>query len=167
MIRVFQLLNAGHIKPIEPITSFTFDNIRDAFSQLRDARHFGKTVVSRGVGSVDMISIQPASLQLRLRPDASYLLVGGLRRIGGSLAGFLARHGAKNLAVLSRSGCKDPVSQAVIANCRSMGCDVEEVIGDVTSKEDVKRAFQSTTHPIRGVIQGAVMYTVSERFSRR
>jgi hypothetical protein len=42
---------------------------------------------------------------------------------------------------------------------------VEEVVGDVTSRVDVKRAFQSTTHPIRGVIQGAVVYLVSDRFS--
>jgi hypothetical protein len=162
MARVFQLLKVGHITPIEPVASFNFENIRDAFSHVRDAGHFGKTVVTRGSGdSPSMVTVQQASPpELRLRPDASYLIVGGLRGIGGSLAIFLAKHGAKMLIVLCRSGCKDPLSLAVIASCGSLGCDIEEVLGDVTSREDVQRTFDSSTRPIRGVIQGAAVYVV-------
>lgn len=63
----------------------------------------------------------PAPTQLRLRDDATYLIVGGLRGLCGSLAVYLACHGAKHLAVMSRSGFEDSRSRSVIRDLISLG----------------------------------------------
>ena len=97
---------------------------------------------------------------LVLRPDASYLIVGGLRGLCGSLAVYLARLGAKHLVILCRSGYKDEKSQAVLKNISTEGCQVELFEGDVSNQEDVNRAFKGATFPIRGVIQGAMVLRV-------
>jgi NAD(P)-dependent dehydrogenase (short-subunit alcohol dehydrogenase family) len=97
---------------------------------------------------------------LVLRPDASYLIVGGLRGLCGSLAVYLARLGAKHLVILCRSGYKDEKSQGVLKNIAAEGCQVGLFEGDVSNQEDVNRAFKGATFPIRGVIQGAMVLRV-------
>lgn len=104
--------------------------------------------------------MRPAVRTLALRPDASYLIVGGLRGLCGSLAVYLARIGAKHLAILCRSGYEDQKSQAVLKDIATEGCRVELFEGDVSNQEDVNRAFKGVTFPIRGVIQGAMVLRV-------
>jgi len=164
--RVFQLLKVGQIKPFASIDQYSFEDVRGAFAHIRGGGHLGKTVLTRGIqGHPSLVALRPASYPgLKLRADSAYLLVGGLRGIGGSFAIFLARHGARSLVVLSRSGCNDAASRAVTASCDNLGCEIQEVIGDVTSRNDVQRSFEASTKPIRGVIQGAVVYKVDETF---
>jgi len=77
------------------------------------------------------------------------------------LAVYLARSGATNIVALARSGFEDAASQSVLHNLRAMGCGVDLVVGDVTSLEDVRRAFNAASRPIVGVIQGAMVLRVS------
>ena len=102
----------------------------------------------------------PAPTQLRLRDDATYLIVGGLRGLCGSLAVYLACHGAKHLAVMSRSGFEDSRSRSVIRDLISLGTRVELVQGDVSCIKDVRRAFRQAVKPVRGIIQGAMVLKV-------
>ena len=104
--------------------------------------------------------MRPATRTLLLRPDASYLIIGGLRGLCGSLAVYLARLGAKHLVILCRSGYKDEKSQAVLKDISTEGCEVELFEGDVSNAEDVNRAFRGASFPIRGVIQGAMVLRV-------
>lgn len=64
--------------------------------------------------------------------------------------------------VLSRSGHADEASTKVAADIRGLGTELTLVTGDVTKVEDVDRAFQSVSKPIRGIIQGAMVLRVSE-----
>lgn len=45
---MFKLLADGHIRPIDPITVFGFDDITSAFRYMRDGKHMGKMVISNG-----------------------------------------------------------------------------------------------------------------------
>ncbi|KAB2572374.1 Reducing polyketide synthase rdc5 [Lasiodiplodia theobromae] len=155
--RIFRLVEEGHLKPIRPVTTFKFDSIASAFALIRSGRHMGKIVVTDGEDANPELPVRPARRELVLKPNASYLIVGGLKGLCGSLAIHLARSGAKHIVALSRSGCKDDVSQGIIHQCRSLGCEVQEAIADICNEEDVIRVFQQASPPIGGVIQGAMV----------
>lgn len=90
------------------------------------------------------------------------MIVGGLKGLCGSLAIYIAKHGAKNIVAMSRSGCSDERSQKVIMNCNALGCEVQEAAVDVTNFSEVKKAFQSAKYPVAGIIQGAMVLRVSD-----
>ncbi|KAL9115464.1 MAG: hypothetical protein Q9227_000785 [Pyrenula ochraceoflavens] len=154
---VFDLLAKGHIEPIRPITIFSFDDITSAFRYMRDGKHIGKIVISNSSQGDFRVPIRPALQSLKLRHDTSYLIVGGLKGLCGSIALSFARHGAKHVIVMGRSGFDDQVSQRAIRNIEAEGCGLVLVKGDVTVKNDVKHAFSSAPVPIGGIVQGAMV----------
>ncbi|KAK2740618.1 polyketide synthase, partial [Colletotrichum kahawae] len=156
---IFALVNSGHIKPIHPITTFGFDAVPAALAYIRNGRHIGKVVISDGSKKDVQVPIRPATRRLKLRSDASYVIVGGLKGLCGSLAIHLARHGAKHIISVSRSGIDDVASQKAIKNCTAYGCEVLEAKGDVANLEFVRDVFKSVPR-IAGVIQGAMVLRV-------
>ncbi len=107
--------------------------------------------------------IRPAIYKLRLLPDVSYLIVGGLRGVCGTLAVHMAQHGARNIVVVSRSGVADNLSARIVQDCLSHGCRVVEAKGDVGDFKWVKALVATTVPRIAGVIQGAMILRVSPR----
>lgn len=73
----------------------------------------------------------------------------------------MARHGAKYIAVMSRSGYEDKASTRVLDDLYNEGCQVGLAKGDVSDLDDVRRAFQQASVPIGGIIQGAMVLRVS------
>lgn len=105
-------------------------------------------------------------LSSALDPRESYLLVGGLRGVCGSLALHMAKTGgARHLAVMCRSGYDDDRSQEVIRNLEALGCSVDTLTGDVAVLEDVRRCFADMTVPVAGIIQGAMVLRVRHQNS--
>lgn len=78
---------------------------------------------------------------------------------------YLAKSGAKRLAVMSRSGNKDEKSQGVVKEIQSLGCEIELLTGDVSVLSDVENAFRQTKARIAGIIQGAMVLRVSSHLS--
>ncbi|KAK3903543.1 putative polyketide synthase protein [Staphylotrichum tortipilum] len=153
---IFDLIDGGHLRPIHPITTFGFDDVPSALAHIRGGRHIGKIVISSGQEDVK-VPIRPAVSTLELRPDASYLIVGGLKGLCGNLAIHMASHGARRIIVCSRSGLADTASQKTARNCRSYGCEIVEAKGDVADEEFVQNVFNHAWPPIAGVIQGAMI----------
>ncbi|KAK4223155.1 hypothetical protein QBC38DRAFT_58577 [Podospora fimiseda] len=159
MVEIFDLVKAGHVGPIHPITTYTFDKVIPALSYIRRGQHIGKIVISSGTED-PQLPIRPAVRKLALQSDgASYLIVGGLKGLCGSVAVHLARHGARHITVISRSGVDDPASARIIQNCAAYGCEVSSASGDVGDLEFVKKVFKSVKprRRIAGVIQGAMV----------
>ncbi|CAD6449305.1 eb0964f1-27a5-46b6-9504-99d5323d2a22 [Sclerotinia trifoliorum] len=154
--QIFELINGGHIKPINPITVFGFNDIPAALALIRSGRHIGKVVISDEGKSVQ-VPIRPATQKLKLRHDASYLIVGGLKGLCGSLAIHMARSGAKNIIACSRSGINDVASQNVVMNCLAYGCRVVDAQGDAASFNFMSKVFSESSPRIAGVIQGAMI----------
>ena len=162
MVEIFDLVNGGHIGPIHPVTIYGFDQVIAALSHIRRGQHIGKIVISSGEQQEVQLPIRPAIRELQLNPDAAYLIVGGLKGLCGSLAVHLARHGARHLIVVSRSGVDDEASARIIKNCSAYECKVSATNGDVGDLAFVKRVFKSA-HPrkVAGLIQGAMVLRVS------
>lgn len=158
--QTFKLIAEGHIKAIHPITSFSFGDIPAAFAYMRSGRHIGKIVITDGDNASLTVPMRPPVRKLSLRGDVSYLIVGGLKGLCGSLAVYLAKIGAKNIIAMSRSGCSDPRSQKVIEDCKSLGCAVQGAKADVSNASDVRHVFQHAKPRIGGIIQGAMVLRV-------
>ncbi|RDW79928.1 hypothetical protein BP6252_04566 [Coleophoma cylindrospora] len=155
--RVFDLVEKKHITPIRPITTFAYDSIPASFSLIRSGKHMGKIIITEGKDANPVLPVRPAVRKLALRSEVSYLIVGGLKGLCGSLAVHMAQQGAKHLVIMSRSGCSDEKSQGIIAQCTALGCDVQEAKADVSNEEDVRRVFKDATPPIAGIVQGAMV----------
>ena len=108
------------------------------------------------------VPVRPCADKLSLRRDVTYLIVGGLKGLCGSLAVFLAEYGAAHITVISRSGVNDETSRSVIAACRSLGCLIEDIKADFSVEDDVRAVFEKAKMPVGGIIQGAMVLRVSE-----
>ncbi|KAL2126805.1 hypothetical protein VTI74DRAFT_212 [Chaetomium olivicolor] len=180
--KLFALVEGGHIKPINPIHRFSWTDIPAAIRFLRAGKHMGKIVLSDGdldakvevpvrpfiwcslirwTEADTKVQVRKAPKKLKLRKDGCYLIVGGLRGLCGSLAVYLAKSGAKHLAVMSRSGYADERSRGIIKQIHALGAHVDLLTADVTDASQVKRAFHQTTVPVAGIIQGAMVLRVS------
>ncbi|PYH44059.1 polyketide synthase fmaB [Aspergillus saccharolyticus JOP 1030-1] len=156
--RLFELIAGGHITPITRITRFSMMQVQDAFAYLRSGKHIGKVVISDGeaLGDVE-VPVHRLQHNVTITDQSAFLIVGGLKGLCGSLAVRLAYRGVRHIVIMTRSGCRDPRSQAVIAQCRSLGCAVYDCCGDVARIVDVRRAFTRAPYPIQGVIHGAMV----------
>ena len=56
---------------------------------------------------------------------------------------YMARHGARHIAVTSRSGYNDESSQKILKDLSNEGCRVDLTIGDVSEVDDVRLAFRN------------------------
>ncbi|RYC54291.1 hypothetical protein CHU98_g11917 [Xylaria longipes] len=153
---IFALLQKGYIEPVISKV-FGFEEFREAFRLLGTGDAIGKIVVTRGVSPNPTIPIYPMPQKIPIRSTRSYVIVGGLKGICGSLAIYLAKQGAKSLVVLARSGYDDPTSRKIAMNIRGLGTELTLVIGDVTKNEDVDRVFDKAPKPVAGIIQGAMV----------
>ena len=156
-LHIMDLVSQGHLKPLHICKVFRFEEITEAFRYMQRGKHIGKVVISYENSKSVRIPFRPAALKLQMRANGSYLIVGGLKGLCGSLAVYLARQGARTIVVISRSGYDDPKSQKVVYDCNSLGCRVDLIRGDVTSMEDVRGAFKNASTPIVGIIQGAMV----------
>ncbi|RYP61239.1 hypothetical protein DL771_010199 [Monosporascus sp. 5C6A] len=157
MSQLFELVHGGHVAPINPIHRFSFADIPSAIRFLRAGRHIGKIVITDGPDAVVEVPVRRAPRALHLRSDVCYLIVGGLKGLCGSLAVYLAKSGAKHLAVISRSGHSDQRSQGIVREINALGAQIDLLTADVCSAKDVERAFEQTTIRIGGIIQGAMV----------
>ncbi|RWA05039.1 hypothetical protein EKO27_g10072 [Xylaria grammica] len=155
LTEIYELRHKGHIKPVVSKT-YGFDDIPTALKQLGTGKSIGKIVISRQDCDV-LVPIRLIAPELRFDPDGSYLVVGGLKGICGSMAVYLARQGVSSLIILSRSGYYDEISLKISADIKSLGTELTLVVGDVTKIEDIDRVFESTRKPIRGILQGAMV----------
>jgi len=82
----------------------------------------------------------PAAGDPTFRPDATYLVTGGLGGVGLALADWLHQRGAAHLLLIGRSAPPAEAARAVAA-LQSRGARVSVLQGDVSKLEDVARAL--------------------------
>ncbi|KAG9520859.1 ketoacyl-synt-domain-containing protein, partial [Aureobasidium melanogenum] len=154
---IFDLVEAKHIKAINPVITYGFDNVPAALAYIRRGQHIGKIVITSH-GEDTQVPIRPALRTLQLQSDVSYLIVGGLKGLCGSVAIHLARHGARHLIACNRSGILDDASVRVVRSCATYGCTVTAAQGDIADWHFVRNMFKSAyPRRIAGVIQGAMV----------
>ncbi|KAF7890820.1 uncharacterized protein EAF01_010629 [Botrytis porri] len=157
--RVFRLLKkctqyfrGGAIEPIRPTKVFDAIQIEEAFRFMQKSQHIGKIVVSMPADSLQLTTSNTHS-QFSLRPDVSYLLVGGLGGLGQSVSTWMVKNGARHLVYLSRGGGKKEEEVAFVTVLSAQGCTIQTISGSVANMVNVERVISEAQFPISGVIQ--------------
>jgi NADPH:quinone reductase-like Zn-dependent oxidoreductase/acyl carrier protein len=139
------------------IERFPVARAADAFRHMAQAKHIGKIALTFDADATASVErIGPP-----IRPDASYLVVGGLGGFGLEASRWLAARGARRLVVLTRTATPPyPADvQAALDGLASDGVDVVIVRGDAASPDDVRRLFadaETLGRPIRGIVHSAM-----------
>jgi NADPH:quinone reductase-like Zn-dependent oxidoreductase len=149
----------GKIKPIRPITVFESSQVIEAFRYMQKGVHMGKILIKMPEDASNM-TVSPPKPKIRLSPEASYLLVGGLGGIGQAISNFLVEKGARHLIFLSRSAGQSEEHDRFSKELHAQGCQSTLVQGSVTDIQDVTKAVQSCGKPIAGVIQLSMVLKV-------
>nr|CCE88381.1 polyketide synthase [Sorangium cellulosum] len=94
-----------------------------------------------------------------LRPDASYLITGGLGGLGLSLARWLVEQGARHVALVGRRGA-GPEAQQAIREMEEAGARVLVEPADVSCRDEVERLFarvEEKLPPLCGIVHAAAV----------
>ncbi|KAK3311877.1 polyketide synthase [Apodospora peruviana] len=162
LTQYLDLHGRGLLQPLSPVTYFEASAVEQAFRHLQNGDHIGKVVVTMPDDPDRNLQSLPAaahssSKPLTLDPDATYLLVGGARGLGASIATWMAEQGARNLTFLSRKAGKDLESEALFDELRAIGCSASVVSGSVEDMEAVQAAIASSGKPVKGVFHLAMV----------
>lgn len=151
----------GHIKPISPLTVFAAQDSQDMFRFMQKGSHIGKIVLKMNddPGSLLDQAAQIAS-PMDFKPQASYLITGGLGGLGKSTARWMVERGARNLIFISRRG-NTPSTAAFFAELEASSCSPVLVTGSIEDEAVVKLAVTEAKLPIAGVVHGAMVLKVS------
>lgn len=97
-----------------------------------------------------------AGKRVSIRPDATYLVTGGLGTLGLAAAGWLAEEGAHSLVLTGRNGANDRARSA-ISELEARGASVRVIKADVAVERDVRRLVRDLRRlpPLRGVVHCA------------
>jgi NAD(P)-dependent dehydrogenase (short-subunit alcohol dehydrogenase family)/acyl carrier protein len=102
-------------------------------------------------------SRRPSS-PVRISPDATYLVSGGLGEVGRRIARWLVDRGARHLVLLSRQ-TPSPSARAAISELEAQGARIHAASVDVAVRTEVERLLSSLEAgnwpALRGVIHAA------------
>ncbi|KAI0383929.1 putative polyketide synthase [Hypomontagnella monticulosa] len=133
--------------------------ITEAFDQLKKLKDQEMIVVE--LDDADTIDVLVEKVpKYRLRPDATYLIAGGLGGLGRGIARWLVSRGARNLILLSRRGPKTPVAFSLLEELRSEGAHVEAPccnLSDEGALKSLLEAYSRSLPPIMGCIQAGMV----------
>jgi NAD(P)-dependent dehydrogenase (short-subunit alcohol dehydrogenase family) len=102
-----------------------------------------------------------------LRPDATYVLVGGSGGLGNAEALWMASHGAKHLILASRSGDSKEEVKALLETLRGQSVNIFALRCDVSKYSEVENLVsfaKDNMPPIRGLIHGGMVLRVGLQF---
>ncbi|KAI4122746.1 MAG: hypothetical protein LQ338_005639 [Usnochroma carphineum] len=154
--RAIQFYEQGYIKPITPMKEFQAAHVEEAMRYMQKGQHIGKIVVTMPKDPMELEATAGAK-KLTLRPDMSYLSVGGLGGLGRSIASWLVERGARHLIFFSRSAGKVKSDDPFVEELAAQGCSVQTFSGSVANIADVKRVVSSAAKPIAGVLQASMV----------
>jgi len=139
--------NSGKLKPL-PNKVFPSTEVTTAFRYMQQAKQIGKVVVSMA---------ETIGEQQSIKPDASYLITGGLGALGLEVAQWMVKEGAKHI-VLSGRRSPNEKAQKIIEELEAAGAAVRVLLGDISLQEDVAKAISeisASLPPLKGVIHAA------------
>jgi acyl transferase domain-containing protein/threonine dehydrogenase-like Zn-dependent dehydrogenase/short-subunit dehydrogenase/acyl carrier protein len=139
-----------------PTTSFGVDQIVEAFNQINDNKQPGTVVIDFSNQPVQVTSKQEGSVQA----DGTYLITGGTRGLGLEIAKWLVEKGARNLALLSRSGLKNENAIQEVEKMKKQGVNVQAYAADISKLEDIQEVFNNIKEDLpalTGIFHGAMV----------
>ncbi len=135
------LFGDGVLRPL-PVTTFDVRRAPAALRYLSQARHTGKVVM-----------LMPGSWAA-----GTVLITGGTGMAGSAVARHVvARHGVRNLVLVSRRGPDAPGAAELVAELAAAGAQVQVVACDAADRAALAKVIADipVQHPLSGVIHTA------------
>ena len=152
---ITDLFAKGALRPL-PHRTFDYADAEDAFRLMQVSGHIGKIVLTPG-DTLPMALPNPKPFVAN--ENRAYIVTGGLDGFGLEAARWLARHGAKHLALMSRRGPATPNAGAVLAEFAAAGVEARAYavdVGDEAALATILDNVRKGQAPIGGVIHAAV-----------
>lgn len=152
-----ELFREGLLRPL-PYRRFAYQDVVHAFRLMQQSGHIGKIIVT--APPEEARRLPEAAPALRLSPDATYLVAGGLGGFGLETAAWLVEKGARHLVLLGRSGASSESAQAGVAALRAAGAEVLVEACDLANAEAVEAVItriQQGMPPLRGLLHTAMV----------
>lgn len=158
MRELAQRYDEGAFTPLT-VTEVPAGELSSAFQRMARRDYVGKIVIR--------IADEPVRVPARsmpavsLRPDATYVVTGGLSGIGLEVAQRLAVLGARHLLLLGRRGIASEQAERVVRELRESGVDVRVGKADITRRDvlaDVLATARREMPPLRGVVHSAAVF---------
>ncbi|KAI9035669.1 ketoacyl-synt-domain-containing protein [Aspergillus affinis] len=156
--RVNQMLAENQIRPAYPLKSFPISGLEQVFRSIQKGENVGKLVITHGRD--DEVRVLPrASPVVRLRQDATYLVVGGQGGLGRALVVWMARCGARCIVSLSPSGAEKPLTRGLIEELAQMKVDFHAISCDIGDRHQLQSVLTERAKglpPIYGIIHAGL-----------
>ncbi|EHK42694.1 polyketide synthase [Trichoderma atroviride IMI 206040] len=156
---VMRLLESKTIRPIEPITSVSIQDVEGALRKLQSGKTVGKLVVTHG-GYCQVRATHPPPRSDMLERDATYIIIGGTGGLGRSITRRMVRRGARHIVLLSRGGKMTNDVNKLMKESRKLGASIYVVPCDVANEKNVLELVEQLEDdlpPIRGIIHAAMV----------
>ena len=156
---VMGLFRQGAFRPLGH-SVFQAADVGSAFRFMQQSRHIGKIIVSLEREIVPHQADRIRSPMPAFRPEASYLITGGVGGFGLETAKWMVEHGARHLYLMSRRGVVSEQAEQDIASMRAQGVTVEVTqcdVCDALALQQVVRTALEGPHKLRGVIHAAMV----------
>ncbi|EPE35574.1 Thiolase-like protein [Glarea lozoyensis ATCC 20868] len=161
LAEVFKLLQKDILQVPSPLTTYPVGKVEDAFRIMQQGKHRGKIVLTfQEEDKKNARVLCKAKDSLKLDPTGTYLFVGGLGGLGRSLAKEFVASGARNIALISRSGTSKAESKAVVDELIALGVQVKVFRADIANQSSFLSAMEDCSQqlpPVKGVIQMAMI----------
>ncbi|KAI3316712.1 hypothetical protein HD806DRAFT_552023 [Xylariaceae sp. AK1471] len=147
----------GKVGPIRPFTVWDVSQLDQALLGFSKGTHIGKLVVSFEDPN-SLVQMVPIVSAVRFDPEARYIITGGLGGLGRSIIRWMADRGARDIAVLSRSGANSPEARTLVQDLAVHGVAVIAMKCDVGVREQVQETVSqlSTGRLVKGLIHAAM-----------
>lgn len=159
---VDQLLRYGSIRPTARVSTFGMSDIESAFKQLQFSNPAGKIVIVPRADDI-VVATPEKTTRTLLRPDATYILVGGTGGLGRSMARWMVRRGAQTIVLVSRNASVSGKVKELAEDMGALGAKIIVRKCNVVSRSDVDSLIASLQDlpPIRGIVHGTMVLRVS------
>ncbi|OTB00781.1 hypothetical protein M426DRAFT_65238 [Hypoxylon sp. CI-4A] len=140
-------------------SSTAFVKAIEADSLAADESGDSQTPVVSFKYSESKVKVVPSVPHLKLRSDATYLLVGCLGGLGRSLTRWMMDRGARNFAFLSRSGADKPEAAQVVKGIEEQGAVAQVFRADASDEPAVTKIVADLIkeRPIAGAVHAAMV----------
>ena len=155
LIDTMNYFEAKSLEPL-PIKTFKISEVAEAFRFMARAQHIGKIVVQL---EGEKLELDPVVRSVELRPEATYLVTGGLGGVGLALAEWMVEQGARHLVLVGRSGASEQ-GHAKLEQLAAAGAEVLVERVDVTDRQALEKLFarfDGELPPLAGVVHGAMV----------
>jgi NADPH:quinone reductase-like Zn-dependent oxidoreductase/acyl carrier protein len=145
--RLMARFAAGDLQPL-PWRAFPLAQAVEAFRFMAQARHVGKIVLTQPPAP----NGPPA-----IRPEATYLVTGGLGGLGLVAAGRLVEAGARRLVLAGRSA-PGPAAAVALEQMAARGAQVVVLQADLSQAAEVERLLETIRRehpPLAGIVHAA------------